>query len=57
MELFYVDGTFSVTPPLFGQVFTVVGRQGSFVQPVFHALLPDKRSLTYQRLFELLMEV
>jgi hypothetical protein len=64
----YMDGTFKVSynynfciisffkisPPFFSQVFEILARRGSFVFPIFYALLPDKSGATYERLFELI---
>lgn len=52
-----LDGTFSICPPLFAQVFVIVGRRGTFVQPIFHVLLPDRHRATYVRAFRLITEV
>lgn len=57
VRVLYIDGTFSITPPLFAQTFVIRGRVGSLVQTLFYALLPDKSSETYARLFGLLKEV
>ncbi|KAH7694479.1 hypothetical protein AAVH_38473 [Aphelenchoides avenae] len=52
----YVGGTFSVCPPLFAQVFVIVGRRGNLLQPIFHVLLPDRRSVTYVRALSMIKE-
>lgn len=53
----YVDGTFAITPPLFSQVFTILGRKGTLVVPLFYALLPNKTQITYTRAFNLIKQV
>lgn len=53
----YVDATFAITPPLFAQVFVVTGRRGSLVQPLFFVLMPNRREVTYKRVYDLLKEV
>lgn len=56
-KILYIDATFSVAPPLFAQLLVVVGRRGTFAQPIFHSLMPDRKEATYKRLFDMLREV
>jgi hypothetical protein len=48
----YVDGTFRQAPPLFTQIFVVLGERHGFVFPLLYCLLPNKQRRTYERLFE-----
>uniref|UniRef100_A0A6P7GX96 Uncharacterized protein LOC114343419 n=1 Tax=Diabrotica virgifera virgifera TaxID=50390 RepID=A0A6P7GX96_DIAVI len=50
-EHWYADGTFTCTPLLFGQLYTIHGVQYSNVIPTVFALLPNKTQATYTRLF------
>ena len=52
----YVDGTFSLTPELFSQIFVVLAERSGFVIPVCYALLPNKTFSTYARMLEMLCE-
>lgn len=47
----YVDGTFSLSPIIFSQVFILSAERGGFVFPILFALLPDKTEDTYRRMF------
>ena len=51
------DGTFSIAPKLWTQVFiiSVQVSDGVFI-PVCFALLPDKKHSTYDAMFEMLLE-
>ena len=51
-EHWYMDGTFSVTPGLFSQVYTIHGCIGGRVVPSLYCLLPDKSEVTYSLLLE-----
>lgn len=53
----YIDGTFAVCPPLFAQLVVVVGRRGNLVQPLLHALLPNRKQESYERLLTLIRQV
>lgn len=48
----FVDGTFKICPNLFRQVYTVSGLKHGGVHPIIYALLPNKRKVTYDRLFQ-----
>lgn len=52
----YVDGTFSLAPPLFSQVFVIMAEREGFVHQVVYFLLPNKQRTTYTRAFEMLHE-
>ena len=46
-----MDGTFSICPPLFLQLYTIHVELFGGVFPVLFALLPNKTTSTYERLF------
>ena len=46
-----MDGTFSICPPLFLQLYTIHVELFGGVSPVLFALLPNKTTSTYERLF------
>ncbi|KAH7694197.1 hypothetical protein AAVH_38760, partial [Aphelenchoides avenae] len=50
----YARGTFKVAPSLFYQLLVVLGKRDGYIDPIFYALLPDKRQETYIRLFDTL---
>uniref|UniRef100_A0A6P7F682 UDP-glucuronosyltransferase 3A1-like n=1 Tax=Diabrotica virgifera virgifera TaxID=50390 RepID=A0A6P7F682_DIAVI len=52
--IWFADGTFSIAPPLFSQVFTVKATKNNGVHPIFYALLPNKSRATYSRMFDLI---
>ncbi|XP_018494654.1 uncharacterized protein LOC108864134 [Galendromus occidentalis] len=54
VEKIYVDGTFSLSPKLFQQVFVVLAERSGFVFPVCYALLPNKSQASYTRMIQLL---
>lgn len=43
------DGTFSSSPPLFSQMYTIHGAKFSTCLPLVYALLPDKTQATYTK--------
>src|ERR1051325_2693928 len=57
MERLYVDGTFSLAPALFSQIYVIMADRGEFVLPVIYALLPNKEGATYQRMFAAVKEM
>lgn len=46
----FVDGTFSISPNLFSQVFVILGCRNGEVYPCLYALLPNKEQATYTKL-------
>ncbi len=46
----FADGTFSISPPLFTQLYTIHAERMNRVHPLIYALLPDKREQTCDRL-------
>ena len=57
MDEVFMDGTFSLAPPLFEQVFAMLAKRGGYVFPVLYALLRNKQQVTYERLFGLIKQV
>ncbi|XP_068204653.1 uncharacterized protein [Palaemon carinicauda] len=55
-EVWYVDGTFKIAPTLFSQVYIVMAQKIRGVIPVLYAILPNKRKVTYSRLFKMIKE-
>ena len=53
---FFVDGTFSVFPSVFYQVFTIHIMKYGQTFPMIYALLPNKQRQTYSRAFLLLKD-
>jgi hypothetical protein len=51
-----MDGTFSVTPNIFAQVYTIHIKLYDEFVPQMWCLLPDKQGATYVRLFQLLSQ-
>jgi hypothetical protein len=56
IERMYVDGTFSLAPALFSQIYVVMAERGGFVLPVLYAPLPNKDGQTYRRMFAAMKE-
>uniref|UniRef100_A0A915EEL0 FLYWCH-type domain-containing protein n=1 Tax=Ditylenchus dipsaci TaxID=166011 RepID=A0A915EEL0_9BILA len=59
MPVVYMDGTFSITPEPFAQVYVILAERsarvdngGKWVFPVLYALLENKSRITYLKLFE-----
>lgn len=53
----YVDGTFKVAPLLFSQAYVVLAKYLDDVYPLIYALLSNKKSQTYERLFKLILDL
>ena len=49
--VWYGDGTFSVTPPFFAQLYTIHADVNGLIVPTAYALLPNKTQDTYRRMF------
>uniref|UniRef100_A0A915DMY9 Ubiquitin-like domain-containing protein n=1 Tax=Ditylenchus dipsaci TaxID=166011 RepID=A0A915DMY9_9BILA len=47
----YVDGTFSISPAHFYQVFVIMGERQKFVMPLMYVLLPSKSEAIYAKMF------
>lgn len=56
-EQWFCDGTFSVTPPLFSQLYTVHGLLHGKVIPLVYALLPNKTAHIYRLTLNALKEL
>ena len=56
-EIWFADGTFTIAPSLFHQVYVISAKKHDGVIPIVYALLPNKQRLTYSRLFELLKTI
>lgn len=54
VQKIYVDGTFSLAPSLFSQVFVIMAERGGFVIPILYALLPNKQEETYDRMIQMI---
>ena len=50
-EIWHCDGTFSVSPDVFYQVYTIHGMVENTLVPLVYALLPNKTQATYEELF------
>lgn len=48
-KVWFMDGTFKVTPSIFFQVYTIHVMYKDAVVPLVYALLPNKTEETYQR--------
>jgi len=57
MDPVFMDGTFTLAPPLFSQVFVILAKRAEYVFPVMYALLPNKRQETYDNLFGLIKTI
>ena len=56
-DTFFVDGTFSVCPSIFYQIFTIHIMKYNQVFPMIYALLPNKQRHSYNRAYMLLKVV
>ena len=52
----FVDGTFSICPSIFYQVFTIHIMKYNKVFPMIYALLPNKQRSSYNRAYMLLKD-
>lgn len=57
MSEVFMDGTFSLSPPLFEQVYAILCRRENYVFPVLYALLPNKQQSTHSAIFNLIKEI
>ena len=53
-RVWWMDGTFSATPSIFEQLYTIHVKVNGEFQPHLWCLLPNKQNVTYVRLFQLL---
>lgn len=56
VKTIYIDGTFRQAPPLFAQIYVIMGERlhsdgKKAVFPLMYALLPNKRADTYTKMF------
>lgn len=56
-KIWFGDGTFSITPPLFYQVFVLLGQQFGSVHPLLYILLPGKKRSLYRDMFAAIKEL
>lgn len=52
----YGDGTFSVTPPMFLQLYTIHGDVDGIIHPLVFCLLPRKSGHMYMSVFEIIFQ-
>jgi len=57
MDRVFIDGTFTLAPPLFSQVFVILAKRAEYLFPVMYALLPNKSQETYDGLFGLIKTI
>jgi len=57
MDHVFIDGTFTLAPPLFSQVFVILAKRAEYVFPVMYVVLPNKRQETYDGLFGLIKTI
>ena len=53
----FCDGTFSVVPDLFTQLYTIHAEMDGVIFPCIYALLPNKTEAIYDKLFKKLLEI
>ena len=53
-DVWCVDGTFSIVPKPYYQLYTISALKGAHVYPVVFAILKDKLESTYRHVFEIL---
>ena len=56
-DMWFADGTFSIAPSLFCQIYIIMAKKHGVVHPAVYALLPNKQRTMYQKMFELLKEI
>ena len=56
-DTLFLDGTFSITPHPFYQVFVLRGKVGNNRYTIGTALLPNKREETYREVFQMMVDV
>ncbi|XP_018496459.1 uncharacterized protein LOC108864739 [Galendromus occidentalis] len=56
VQRIYVDGTFSLAPGQFEQLFVILADGGGYAIPLCYGLLPDKSEESYRRMLDLIME-
>ncbi|XP_055306982.1 uncharacterized protein LOC129571240 [Sitodiplosis mosellana] len=54
---YFMDGTFTVTPPLFSQFYTIHGRYKGWHVPLVYMLLTNKKQETYEDALKVLCEL
>jgi len=57
VETVFSDGTFSITPPLFEQLYTIHGTINGSTYPLAYVLMPNKQQQTYESVLEKLKEL
>ena len=57
MDRIFIDGTFTLAPPLFSHVFVILAKRAEYVFPVMYVLLPNKRQETCDGLFGLIKTI
>ena len=55
-EFLLADGTFSVTPKHFLQLYTIHGYYGGHYVPLVYVLLPNKQERAYQQILDILKQ-
>ncbi|XP_018494481.1 uncharacterized protein LOC108864064 [Galendromus occidentalis] len=50
-KTWFIDGTFSLVPPLSRQVYVILAEKNSGVHPFLYVFLPNKTEITYTRMF------
>jgi len=56
-DMWFVNGTFSIAPSLFSQIYVMLAKEHGGVHPILYALLSNKQRNTYVRMFKLLKEM
>ncbi|XP_003739291.1 coatomer subunit epsilon-like, partial [Galendromus occidentalis] len=55
VQRLFEDGTFSLAPDQFAQVFVILADRGGYAIPLCYALLPNKSENSYRRMIDLVM--